>query len=334
MSGRRWRAISSVRWLSIAVIRCTRVARPGSAGRWPTVRRRSSSSATGPPSSSRSRLEPAGERAEERARVAIAQPHLRRGAAVGDRAQRLGDRLRRRPRQADELAAARRHPLDRRRRCRRCRARARRRAGDAGRRRRRGRRARRRRGARAARGLERRRPPPSRPRAATASLSAASGAATASAITRAWPRSLTSDVVELRVEVGDAGVVRERQAAQHAGDPAGGVVDRRRADAAASHSSSVTPARAVDGDERPVLVHAALGDLGEVGVVEPRRAARRAAASCRCRRAGRRARAASSASPRRRCACRSRARPSSARSCRAGGAGRSGRRRAAATRNG
>ena len=51
-------------------------------------------------------------RAEKGARVAVAQAHLRRGAAIGDRAQRLGDRLRRRPRQPDELASARRHALD------------------------------------------------------------------------------------------------------------------------------------------------------------------------------------------------------------------------------
>ena len=46
------RAISSVRWLSIAVTRWTRAASPGSAGRWPTERSRSSSNPTGPPSSS------------------------------------------------------------------------------------------------------------------------------------------------------------------------------------------------------------------------------------------------------------------------------------------
>ena len=138
----------------------------------------------------RGRLEPAGERAEEGARVAIAQTHLRRRAAIGDRAQRLGDRLRRRPGQADELAAARRHALDHGARRRRCRAPARRRAGDAGRRRRRARRARRRRAARAAPtgsiGAAR----PSRRAVRRRRGVGGSGTATASAITLAWPRSL------------------------------------------------------------------------------------------------------------------------------------------------
>ena len=46
------RPLAPVRWLSIAVTRCTRDPSPGSAGRWPTVRRRSSRRACGPPSSS------------------------------------------------------------------------------------------------------------------------------------------------------------------------------------------------------------------------------------------------------------------------------------------
>ena len=122
------------------------------------------------------------------------------------------------------------------------------------------------------------------------------------------------DVVQLQVEVGDAGVVAEGEAAQHARDPAGRVVGRRRRmlrePLVERHAGA-----AVDGDVRPVLVDAALGDLGEVGMIEPRRAPRRQKPVADARRAGRRARAASTASPRCRCACRSRARPSSARSC-------------------
>ena len=167
----------------------------------------------------RGRLEPAGERAEEGARVAIAQTHLRRGAAIGDRAQRLGDRVRRRPGQANELAADAAPSARSRRRRRRCRAPARRRAGDGGRRRRRARPARRRHVARA--GRRARSAPPCRRGCAVRRrrVSGVSGAATASRHHARLAALVDQDVVQLHVEMGDAGVVAEGEAAQDAGDP-------------------------------------------------------------------------------------------------------------------
>ena len=232
------------------------------------------------------RLEPAGERAEEGARVAIAQAHLGRRAAVGDRAQRLGDRVRRRPRQAHELATARRHPLDhgadvaaveR---------------GDAGEQAMQDQAA----GEHVAlgggslraqgRGLERR----------CAAVAAARRGDDALGRLGHGDRErhharlaalVDEDVVQLKVEVGDAGVVTEGEAAQHAGDPAAGIVHRRRRMLREPLVEGDADA-AVDGDERPVLVDAALGHLGEVGMIEARRTPRRDQPVADARGAGRR----------------------------------------------
>ncbi len=58
------------------------------------------------------RLQPAFERALERARVAVALALLAVGGAIDDGAQRLGDRARHRPRQAHHLVAERRQAAD------------------------------------------------------------------------------------------------------------------------------------------------------------------------------------------------------------------------------
>ena len=229
MSGSRWRAISSVRWLSIAVTRCTRGRQAG--------QRRQMADAAQAVEQERDRaavvfgrrLAPAGERAEEGARVAIAQAHLAVGAAVGDRAQRLGHRLRRRPRQADELAPGRRHALDD--------AGAmsalveHRRAGEQAvqqRRRRRARRARRRRAARAARSARAARRGRRWRARRGRRLVAGVRARRASAITLAWPRSLTSTLCSCRSRWATPASCAKARPRSTAGDPARGVVDGRR----------------------------------------------------------------------------------------------------------
>jgi hypothetical protein len=82
------------------------------------------------------------------------------------------------------------------------------------------------------------------------------------------------DVLQLQVEVGDAGVVAEGEAAQDARDPRGRVLDRRRRmlrePLVEGHAGA-----AIDGDVRPVIVDAALCHLGDVGMIQPRRAPRR-----------------------------------------------------------
>ena len=134
----------------------------------------------------RRRFAIAGDRAEKGTRIAVAQAHLRRGAPIGDRAQRFRDRLQRRPRQANQLAPARRDARDD--------------AADvmAVERRRADQQAVQKHagsedvalGGSALRAQHRRRSP-APPARSTCLPSAASAGPTASAITLAWPRSLT-----------------------------------------------------------------------------------------------------------------------------------------------
>jgi hypothetical protein len=95
------------------------------------------------------------------------------------------------------------------------------------------------------------------------------------------------DVVQLQVEVGDARVVAEGEAPQDARDPRCCVLDRRRRMLREPLVEGHAVA-AVDGDERPVIVDAALGDLGDVGVIEPGGAPRREKPVADARGAGRR----------------------------------------------
>ena len=288
------------------------------------MRRRSSRSATGPPSSVGQRLAPAVEGAEEGAGVAVAQPDLPGGAAVDDRPQRLGNRMRRGPRQAHELAAVRRQALDHLAG-----------VGDA---------ERRLVGEQAVqqqaagehvalggaalrpqhRGVERHRP-----------VVVAAGRRHRAALSCATDERHDGDLaalvdeqgVELRVEVGDAGVVGERQGAQHLLDPERRLVGGRPGMLGQPLVERDAGA-AIDGDVRPVLVDVAGEHPGEAGMVEPGGAARGGQPGGD---GGRRPRArpgAGSASPRCRPASRRPARSSSPRSCRAGGAAGSGRTRA------
>ena len=73
--------------------------------------------------------------------------------------------------------------------------------------------------------------------------------------------------VQLRVEVGDAGLVRERQAAQQVADPAGDL-DRVRLRVQHEPLAERHAPRSLDRDERPVVLHTDLGDTRQVRVVE------------------------------------------------------------------
>ena len=95
------------------------------------------------------------------------------------------------------------------------------------------------------------------------------------------------DAVQLQVEVGDARVVAESESAQRARDPGRRILDRRRRMLREPLLEGHADA-AVDGDIRPVVVDPALRHLGEVGMIEPRRAPRREKPVADARRAGRR----------------------------------------------
>ena len=271
------------------------------------------------------RLAPAVDGAEKGAGVAVAQPDLPGGAAIDDRPQRLGDRMRRGPRQAHELAAVRCQALDHLAG-----------VGDA---------ERRLVGEQAVqqqaagehvalggaalrpqhRRVERHRP-----------VVVAAGCGIERALVRhreRHHRDLAAFVdeqgVELRVEMGDTGVVGEGQGAQHLFDPerrlVGGrlgmlgqpLVERDAGAAIDDHDRATARGR-----RRRAPGRARGGRAGRRGA---RRPARR-----RSRRRPQARPGAGSASPRRRPASRRPARSSSPRSCRAGGAAGSGRTRAPA----
>ncbi len=216
------------------------------------------------------RLAPAVEGAEEGAGVAVAQPDLPGGAAIDDRPQRLGNRMRRGPGQAHELAAVRRqarHHL----------------AGI-------GNAERRLVGEQAVqqqaagehvalggaalrpqhRGVERHRP-----------VVVAAVRRIERALVRDRERH-DSDLaalvdeqgMELRVEMGDTGVVGEGQGAQHLLHPERGLVGGRLGMLGQPFVERDAGA-AIDDDIRPLLVDVAGEHPGEAGMVEPGRAAHR-----------------------------------------------------------
>ena len=80
--------------------------------------------------------------------------------------------------------------------------------------------------------------------------------------------------MQLQVEVSEAGIVGKGQAAQHALDPHGRLVGRR-ARVVGQPFVERHAGTPVDGDERPMLVNAALQWPHDVGVVEPGGAAHR-----------------------------------------------------------
>ena len=211
---------------------------------------------------------PAVEGAEKGSGAAVAQALLARRAAVDDRAQRFGDRLRRRPRQAHQLAPHGRHAVEH---ARRVGVAERRLAGEQ---------AMQQHAARqhialgeAALVAQRRRIERHRAGVGNARRRGAAG------LVRDRERHdaglaavVEDDVVELQVLVRDAGIVRECQAAQHAADPQRRILDQRPR-MLCQPLVEREVAAPLDGDVGPMLVHVAGGHGDEVRVVEARGAA-------------------------------------------------------------